>query len=190
MMDERPFVGWFCRLDDQVFGPLGRDRLRQLVREERLQMGETVWGHRLPEGELIAPVSVGEVLRRDRFAALIVDDDMAAANALARLLRQGLADDCVICTGEEAVQATAALEPEAVFLDLELPCLVGYALAGALRQLSRPPRVVALTRDGTPAGRKGIRSAGFQHWLTKPPDPEHLREILTHLGRPAPARAG
>ena len=85
--------------------------------------------------------------------------------------------------------ATAALEPQAVFLDLELPCLAGYALAFALRHLPRPPRVVALTAGTTPTTRKGIRAAGFRHWLTKPADPEQLREALAYLGRPAPGPA-
>jgi CheY-like chemotaxis protein len=190
MMDERPFEGWFCREGDVVVGPLGRAVLRRLAREGRVGPGQTVWEQRLPEGELIAPVSAGEVLRRDRFAALVVDDDVAAAVSLARLLRESGADHCVICTGEEAVRATAALEPEAVFLDLGLPCLTGYALAGALRQLPRPPRVVALTGEDTPAARTKVRAAGFRHWLAKPADAERLREVLTHLGRPAPARAG
>jgi CheY-like chemotaxis protein len=190
MMDERPFEGWFCREGDKVIGPLGRARLRQLAREGRLQPEQTVWEQQLPEGELIAPVCAGEVLRTDRFAALVVDDDMAAAEALARLLREAGADHCVICTGEEAARATSALEPEAVFIDLELPCLAGYALASALRQLPSPPRVVALTGEEMAPGRKGPRPAGFRHWLAKPADPERLREILTHLGRPVPAKAG
>jgi CheY-like chemotaxis protein len=190
MMDERPFMGWFCRLGDEILGPLGRGELRQLTRGGRLYSGDTAWRHRLPEGELIAPVGVGEVLRRDRFAALVVDDNVAAAAALAHLLRQGLADDCVFCTGAEAARTTAALEPEVVFLDVELACLAGYALASALRQLPRPPRVVALTSDDTPTGRKGLRAAGFQHWLIKPPDSESLRQILSLLGRSAPPRAG
>jgi CheY-like chemotaxis protein len=190
MMDERPFEGWFCRDGDQVVGPLCRARLRQMAREGRLAPEHTVWGQRLPEGELLAPVSAGEVLRRDRFAALVADDDVAAAAALARLLREYGADQCVICTGDEAARATAALEPEVVFLDLELPCLAGYALAAALRQLPHPPRVVALTGDDTPADRKGARAAGFRHSLAKPADAEHLRQLLALLGRPAPARAG
>jgi CheY-like chemotaxis protein len=190
MMDERPFEGWFCREGDAVVGPIGRARLRQMAREGRLRPEQTVWGQRLPEGELLAPVSAGEVLRRDRFAALVVDDDLAAAAALARLLREHGADHCVICTGDEAARATTALEPEAVFLDLELPCPAGYALAAALRQLPHPPRVVALTGDDSPAGRKRDRAAGFRHWLAKPADAERLRQLLAHLGRPGPARAG
>jgi CheY-like chemotaxis protein len=188
MMDERPFVGWFCRDGGQVIGPLGRARLRQLTREGRLRPEDTVWCQRLPEGDLLAPLSAGEVLRRERFAALVVDDDLGAAGVLAGLIREAGADHCVICTGSEAVRATVALEPEAVFLDLELTCLAGYALAAALRQLPRSPRVVALTGGDAPPARKGPRAAGFRHWLAKPADLERLREILTHLGRPvAPA---
>ncbi len=183
MMDERPFEGWFCRDGDDVVGPLGRARLRQLARAGRLRPEHTVWEQRLPEGELLAPVSAGEVLRRDRFAALVVDDDLAAAAELAQLIREAGADQCVISTGDEAARATAALEPEAVFLDLGLTCLAGYALAAALRQLPRPPRVVALTRGGTPAA----GDPGFRHWMAKPADPERLRELLAQLGMPVPA---
>lgn len=188
MMDERPFVGWFCREGETVVGPLGRSRLRQLAREGRLRPEHTVWGQRLPEGELLAPVSAGEVLSRDRFAALVVDDDLPAAGSLAQLLRGLGAHECVICTGDEAVRTATALEPEVVFLDLGLTCFAGYSLAGALRQMRRPPRVVALTAGGPPAPAEGKRATGFGHWLAKPADPERLREILTHLGRPvAPA---
>lgn len=189
MMDERPFEGWFFREGDEVVGPLGRAHLRQLAHKGLLLPEHTVWTQRLPEGELMAPVSAGAVLRADRFAALVVDDDVAAGAALARLLREAGADHCVICTGEEAARAASALEPEAVFFDLELPCLAGYALAGALRHLPNPPRVVALTREEAPAGRKRPH-ATFRHSLAKPADPERLREILAQLGRPASAKAG
>jgi CheY-like chemotaxis protein len=190
MMDERPFEGWFCRQGGEVAGPLGRSRLRRLARQGHLLPEQTVWAQRLPEGELIAPCSAAEVLRADRFAALVVDDDITAAAGLARLLREAGADHCVISTGEDSARAASALEPEAVFIDLGLPCQDGYALAGALRQLPHPPRVVALTGAEAPAGRKGTHATAFQHLLAKPADAESLREILAHLGRTTSAKAG
>jgi CheY-like chemotaxis protein len=186
MMDERPFEGWFCRLGDDVLGPLNRADLRKLVRQGRLCPEDTLWGRRLPEGELIAPVGAGEVLRRDRFAALVVDDDVVAADALAQLLRAWGADDCVACTGDEAPRTTAAFEPDAVFFDFDLPCPAGYALACALRELPHPPRVVPLMGEDTAAGRRELRVAGFRTWLTKPADADRLREVLSLLGRPVP----
>jgi CheY-like chemotaxis protein len=187
MMDERPFEGWFCRQGDDVLGPLDRAELRQLVRQGRLRKEDTVWGRRLPDGELITPVGLGQVLRRDRFAALVVDDDVVAAGALAQLLREWGADDCVACTGDEAPRTTLAFEPDAVFFALDLPCPAGYALACALRDLPSPPGIIPLTRDDTAAGRKVLRDAGFRHWLTQPADPDRLREVLSLLGRRVPA---
>jgi CheY-like chemotaxis protein len=185
MMDSRPFEGWFCRRGEEVVGPLNRAQLRQFVRQGRLRPEDTLWGQRLPDGELIAPVEARQVLRRDRFAALVVDDDVVAADLLARLLRDSGADDCVACTGDEAPRTTAAFEPDAVFFDLDLPCPAGYALACALRDLPQTPRVVPLTGDDSPSRRRGLREAGFRHWLRKPADADHLREVLSHLGRPA-----
>jgi len=188
MMDERPFEGWFCLQGGEVLGPLKRGQLRKLAREGRLRPSDTVWEYRLPDGELLAPVGSGDVLRRDRFAVLIVDDDMIAAGALARLLREWGADHGVACTGMESPRATSALEPDVVFLDLDLPCPAGYALAVALRELPRLPTVVALTAEAGAARRKKLRDAGFRHSLAKPPDPDRLREVLWHMGRPTPAR--
>jgi CheY-like chemotaxis protein len=187
MMDERPFEGWFCRQGEEVVGPLHRAQLRKLARARRLQLEDTVWGQRLPDGELLAPVGAGDVLRRDRFAALIVDDDVVTAAELVRLLRDWGTDHCVACTGEEAPRTAFALEPDAVFLDLDLSCPDGYALACALRELPRPPRVIALTGDASPARRTELRKAGFRQLLTKPADLDQLRALLPHLGRPARA---
>jgi CheY-like chemotaxis protein len=187
-MDERPFEGWFCLQAGEVLGPLSRAQLRKLEREGRLGPEDTLWGQRLPDGELLDSVTSGDVLRRDRFAVLVVDDNLVAASGLVQLLYEWGADHCVACTGAEALRAATALEPDVVFLDLDLPFPAGYALAVALRNLPRLPRIVILTADDSAPRWKKLQDGGFHHCLAKPADLDRLREVLWRLGKATPPR--
>jgi two-component system, chemotaxis family, CheB/CheR fusion protein len=70
--------------------------------------------------------------------------------------------------------------PDLVFLDLGLPELDGYDVARQLRQ--RPGLegvvLVAMTGYGQESDRERSKTAGFDHHLVKPVDPQRLQELL------------
>jgi len=111
---------------------------------------------------------------------LIVDDNVDAADSLAQLLK-GNGHEV-----ETAYSATAALErlgrccPEFVLLDIGLPELDGYQLAGRVRALPhlRATRLIAVTGYGQTEDRLRARAAGFDDHLVKPVDLPALDRIL------------
>jgi CheY-like chemotaxis protein len=72
----------------------------------------------------------------------------------------------------------AAMQPEVVFLDLELPEINGIEIARQLRNAKsvRPLVLVATTGYGQEEDRRRTAAAGFDHHLVKPID---ARALLT-----------
>ena len=99
-------------------------------------------------------------------------------------------------TGEQAVELASAKAPDLVVLDLQLPGIDGFETLAALRSI--PGRdavpVIAVTSFAMVGDRDRALAAGFDHYMTKPIDPESfVEEISTRLpeqlrgkGRPQP----
>jgi CheY-like chemotaxis protein len=70
-----------------------------------------------------------------------------------------------------ALKVAPAFRPELCFLDIGLPVMDGYELAGKLREtqaLARNARVVAVTGYGQDSDRQRAREAGFDEHIVKP----------------------
>lgn len=79
--------------------------------------------------------------------ALVVDDEPLAREELSYLLAEtGRVEVAgTAANGEEALAAAAALRPDCVFLDVQMPGLDGFAVAAHLAELPHPPAVVFVT---------------------------------------------
>ncbi|MBA2605005.1 MAG: response regulator [Acidobacteria bacterium] len=81
--------------------------------------------------------------------------------------------------GLAAVAEAEAFRPELAFLDIGMPRMDGYEAARRIRDLLGSAVVlVALTGWGQDEDRQRSREAGFNHHLTKPPDPDALDELI------------
>ena len=106
---------------------------------------------------MLATVSALETyatIRSMRPTVLIVDDH-AAFRASARALLQAEGFDVIgeAANGAAAVEAVAALRPEIVLLDIQLPDLDGLAVAEQLAAAPDPPAVVLISsRDAAAYG--------------------------------------
>ncbi len=83
---------------------------------------------------------------------LIVDDHPMVREGLRSMLEP--AGVCVLGeagTGEDALRMAAALGPEVVLLDLELPDLDGLAVLERLKAIERPMAVLIITMHDDPA---------------------------------------
>jgi CheY-like chemotaxis protein len=111
---------------------------------------------------------------------LVVDDNVDAAEALSRILRLQDQEVCVAHDGHAALEMAAAMQPEIVFLDLDLPKVNGLEVARRLRseRPAQPPLLIATTGFGQEEDRRRTRAAGFDHHLVKPIDPQALRSLL------------
>ncbi|MDX1655728.1 MAG: hybrid sensor histidine kinase/response regulator, partial [Candidatus Competibacteraceae bacterium] len=145
----------------------------------------------LPEGTVPARIDPGPdavtvaapVMRR----VLVVDDDEAVANTLARLLGALGHQAKAVYRGQEALQAVRTWQPEVVLLDLEMPYMDGYEVAQRLRENHGPQlRLVALTGHGRETHLRRARKAGFDRYLLKPVFVEDLQALLAQ----EPAIAG
>ncbi len=134
-------------------------------------------------GELPADVPADvPVLASGRGArrALVVDDNVDAAESLVLLLRLRGHEVAIAFSGPMALEAVAAFHPDIVLLDIGLPGLDGYQVARAIRRQEGGAKVilVALTGYGQEEDRRLALEAGFDHHLTKPVDPTVIYALV------------
>jgi DNA-binding response OmpR family regulator len=116
-------------------------------------------------------------------AVLIVDDDPDCAETLADVLRAYGHDARTACTVTTAFIEAESFRPDALVMDIGIPGMDGYRLAGRLCEvLGRRPLLVALTGYVNLDDRS--RQEGFDHHFVKPADPTELaRALAAHARR-------
>ena len=133
-------------------------------------------------GDGSAPVrdSGGGAKARAACRILVVDDNHDAAEATKVLLELGGHEVKMVGSGADALASAPVFAPHVVLLDIGLPEMDGYVVAQRLRELAetRGACLIALTGYGQPADRERARSAGFDHHLTKPADPDSLLALV------------
>ena len=114
-----------------------------------------------------------------RSRILVVDDCCDTVEIISTLMRI-LGHECRgVRTGTEAIVAGLEFDPEIVLLDLVLPDISGYKVAGRLRGTARRRfYMAALTGLGTKHDRERTSAAGFDQHLLKPVDSFGLREVV------------
>jgi CheY-like chemotaxis protein len=114
---------------------------------------------------------------------LVVDDNVDAAESLAALLEHDGHDVHVAHDGEQALQAVQRLQPSVVLLDIGLPRLDGYEVARRIRLMPGGDAIslVATTGWGQQKDRERSHTAGFDHHLVKPVDPDAIRRLIDQL---------
>jgi PAS domain S-box-containing protein len=111
---------------------------------------------------------------------LVVDDNADAAMSVFNMLKMWGHEVQVAFNGPDALSLARTFRPQIVLLDIGMPGMSGYDVAKELRAQPEFSSLVitALTGYGQPDDRRRSREAGFNHHLTKPPDPEMLAELL------------
>jgi signal transduction histidine kinase len=113
-------------------------------------------------------------------SVLVVDDNSAAAHAIAQLLSHSGHDVRTAENGAEALSVLAQFRPEIIFLDVGLPGESGYDVARTIRNYLDPqPVLVALTGFGQEDDKRRAYDAGFDYHLTKPVSIAELEKILS-----------
>lgn len=116
---------------------------------------------------------------------LIVEDERALADAVARgLRRQGMAVDLAY-DGAQGQEKAAITRYDVVVLDRDLPGLSGDELCAEIAASAATTRVLMLTASGTLADKVDGLSMGADDYLAKPFDFEELVARLRALGRRA-----
>jgi CheY-like chemotaxis protein len=109
-------------------------------------------------------------------SVLLVEDHPDVAAALSGLLATW---GCRVRHAAHALEALAQVEHQrfdVAVLDIDLPGLDGFELAGLLR--GRVPRLLALSARSDAESEARALAAGFERFLRKPAEPDTLRAAL------------
>ncbi|HSY41350.1 MAG TPA: response regulator, partial [Polyangia bacterium] len=115
---------------------------------------------------------------------LVVDDNEDALELLAEVLRNAGHVVTTAKDGPTALKVMKTFHADVAILDIGLPVMDGYELAGRLRaELGKElPRLIALTGYGQDSDRARAKQAGFAEHLTKPVDGGRLLGALAAAG--------
>lgn len=125
-------------------------------------------------------------LAPSNFRILIVNEDMRSADSLKRTLNDlGYFATCTAYSAKRALAVAADFAPAVALLDLVLPDMTGYQLAGRFRShLStcvRKVPLLAIAEYSLYGTSELARAAGFMGWLPKPVEPLALNALLGKL---------
>lgn len=135
----------------------------------------------LPSHERLNPVApkapaLSQVASHRR-RVLIVDDNQDAADLLGALFREHGHDARVAYDPATALMLAPSFKPEVAFLDIGLPVMDGYELAGLLRKElgeAAPLKIFSLTGFGQPADREKSMHAGMDGHFVKPVEADQV----------------
>jgi len=125
-----------------------------------------------------APAPTGEHGGGGRI--LVVDDNADAAQTLAELLQVIGYEARTAGDADSALQVLKEFRPQLALLDIGLPQVDGYQLAGLIREQpeGQGVRLVALTGYGQESDRARALAAQFDEHLVKPVGIDRLTEVL------------
>jgi CheY-like chemotaxis protein len=112
---------------------------------------------------------------------LVVDDDAAIRQAVAALLED---DGYVVDQAANGLEALARLDqhlPKVVLLDMRMPLMDGWSVAGEIRERNLDVNVVAMT--ATHNARLWADQIGAPNYLGKPFEPDELLQLVDRLCR-------
>jgi PAS domain S-box-containing protein len=115
---------------------------------------------------------------------LVADDNADALEMLQLMLSLHGHEVNVASDGVVAVTLATSLKPQIAFLDIGMPRMDGYEAARQIRTaLGSGVVLVALTGWGQDEDKRRSKEAGFNHHMTKPPDPEALEALIAECGQ-------
>jgi signal transduction histidine kinase/CheY-like chemotaxis protein len=131
-------------------------------------------GKQLPSGDVPPPDD-------RKYSILLVEDQEDGRELMGMLLQSHGHHVLQAANGFQALQLAAEYQPEFAILDIGLPGMDGYELAGRLRSDIRTSaiKLVALTGYGLEEDRYRALNAGFDLHLAKPLKYEELRQFLS-----------
>ena len=121
-----------------------------------------------------------EVVRTGRaLRVLVVEDQLDTAWTLKNLLQLFGCEVGLAADGFTALQQIEEGHPDVVILDIGLPGLDGWEVAGRVRQQhDKPPLMIAVTGYASEEDREQSRQVGIDAHLSKPVDVMELHQTL------------
>lgn len=119
-------------------------------------------------------------LHCEPLSLLIVDDNEASASTMSTIAELLGHEPDIAFTGRDALAKARLRPPNILLLDIGLPDISGYEVCRRLRQEPAFDRtlIVAQTGWGQERHKQRGREAGFDYYLVKPLNMEHLQKII------------
>ena len=138
---------------------------------------------RAPSADTAASAAL--TARLNGLHVLIVDDDPAARELIAKILQGYGARVSLASSGSAALTLLFEARPHVLLADLGMPEMDGYELIEQVRALDpnlggRVP-AVAVTAYASPQDRLRALHAGYQNHIAKPVEPEELAAVITSI---------
>ncbi|MEO7359343.1 MAG: response regulator [Gemmatimonadaceae bacterium] len=117
---------------------------------------------------------------------LIVDDEADGREWVRHVIALAGADTMDVDNVNDALAAVEAFSPHIIVSDLAMPVRNGYDLVAELRRTGHPATVlpvIALSAFASAEDKRRALDAGFQHFLSKPPDSRELLRTVRRLSR-------
>jgi signal transduction histidine kinase/DNA-binding response OmpR family regulator len=113
---------------------------------------------------------------------LIVEDNELNRFLAVTILKKWNANIHIAVNGEEAVKAVSKLNIDIVLMDIQMPVMDGVAAAIIIRsELKSNVPIIALTANALESEKEKCWQAGMNEYITKPYNPEFLREKIIFL---------
>jgi signal transduction histidine kinase/CheY-like chemotaxis protein len=144
-----------------------------------------------PEAEAPAgPVAAPAPRPRGELRVLLVDDNVDGADMIGAALEAMGCAVRVVYDGFSALSEAAGFKPDLALVDIGLPGMNGYDLAGNLRKVDglASVRIVAVTGYGQEQDFVRSREAGIDEHVVKPMGLETLQEVLGRVREVGPTK--
>jgi pilus assembly protein CpaE len=120
----------------------------------------------------------------EEYNVLIVDDQEETRKNVARLLQ--FENDINVVgtarTGADAIKQTAALDPDVVLMDINMPDMDGIEATERIQEQSPISQIVILSVQGDTNYMRRAMLAGAKYFLTKPPKSDELVDVIRTVG--------
>ena len=150
----------------------------------------------LPLGEAgaeaeIAPVAEGLVRVKPapgRIHAMVVEDDYVSRLSITRILEKSGTEVSTAGSGAEALALLKEIEPDLIFMDIQMPDMNGMEVTAAIRDESRfgaksATPIVALTAHAMVGDKDRFLAAGMDDYIAKPVGIEDVDRVLAAFSR-------
>lgn len=165
------------QLEDEFATPNPYDRLRQTARS----INDRVRNVLTPPGSVIPTLRV-----------LVVDDQPDAADSLTAVMELLGCQVRTTYDAPSAIRVSDEFGPQVCLIDLRMPGMDGFELAGHLRAQAGTAKrlLIATTALADEESRDRSRGAGFHSHLIKPVDVPALVDAITELWDRGPGPSG
>ncbi|MAC48415.1 MAG: hypothetical protein CMI12_16460 [Oceanospirillum sp.] len=127
-----------------------------------------------------ARYQMDDITSRAGARVLIAEDNGINQEVIQGLMAPFAMDITLVDNGEDAVKAVQAEQFDLVMMDIQMPKLDGMAATAQILQmrLAKQPPIIAMTAHAMQEDVQRCLAAGMSDHISKPIDPERLKEVL------------